>query len=127
MDISSIKPIESAPVVITHPASGAPIGLTVNIRHTSDPKVQAVRRKHTDDLLKQGRNKLTAEKADELGLQVLVAAIVSFEWAEEASFNGEQPQATEANVRKLFKAAPWIKDQVNDALGDESAFFRAAG
>jgi hypothetical protein len=130
MDLSSITASANT-VEIRHPATSEPIGLTINLRPPTHPDVKAVNRKLMNETLKARGGKLTAEKLEANSMDRLVAATESFAWGagadgEPASWNGEKLEATHANVRNVYTKAPWIKQQVDEALGDEASFFRGA-
>jgi hypothetical protein len=40
---------------------------------------------------------------------------------------GEKPDCTEAKVRELFVDLPWVREQVDAALGDAQAFWASKG
>jgi hypothetical protein len=125
MDLSSIKASAST-VEILHPATSEPIGLTIGLRPSTHPAVKEVVRRFTNDNLSFNKKKLTAEKLEAHNLERLVSATESFAWSGDASWGGEKIEATPANVRTVYTKAPWIKDQVDEALGDQARFFREA-
>lgn len=122
MDISNIT-ASSSSVTIRNPGTAEPIGLTITLRPASSPEVKQVKRRITNDALKS-RGKITAEKVESNNFDVLVAATEGWTWEGDTTWNGEKPEATAENVRKVYKQAPWIKEQVDEALSDDAAFFR---
>ena len=123
MDISSITPIVNE-LKIVHPSTAEPIGLTIRLLPITSAPVREIQRRMTNESLRTRGKALTADKLDANRLDILVAATEGWEWAEGATWHGEQPEATPAAVRKVYKEAAWIKDQVDNALNDEAAFFR---
>lgn len=123
MDFADIK-ASTARVDIRHPATQEPTGLVVWLKPMSDPALKAIQRRFTNEALRHRGMKLTAEKADANRTDILVAAIERWEWNDEAEFNGEKPELTAENVRKVLKVE-WVRDQLDEALGDEAAFFSA--
>lgn len=123
MDISSI--VASARTVdIVHPATSEPIGLKITLLPESDSRVQDARRKWINERLHTRNAKFTAEKVEERTLSLIVAAVSGWDWSGEANFNGEQLTFSEPNLRKVLKALPWIREQIDSELGDNAAFFR---
>lgn len=127
MDLSSIKPA-ARKFDLTHPATDEKIGISVTLLPDSDPKVKAVRRKRMDATLANRRQKFTSAQAEAFTVDLLVAAIAGWEWGKDANgeqntFNGEVPEFTESNVRKVVKELDWFQDQVNRELGDDAAFY----
>lgn len=122
MDLLSIRP-NTITVEIKHPATGAPIGLTVECVSMESDEVKAVERQIKNKALRSGRNSVTAEKIDENTVAILSAAIVGWTWSGDASLGSEKnPALNAANKAKLL-SAPWIAKQIDTALGDEAAFF----
>lgn len=121
MDIFSIKP-STATVDIRHPATQEPIGLTIRLLPMSDKAVKAVQRRNANELYRARGMKITAEKAEANRLDILVAAVEGWEWSGDASFNGEKLECTPENVRKVLKV-DWLREQVDEALGDDASFF----
>jgi predicted Mrr-cat superfamily restriction endonuclease len=126
MDLSTLKAANTV-AEIRHPVTGEPIGLSITLRPATHPEVKAVQNRLTNEVLRQ-RQKMTSEKLDSNNLDRLVASTDAFTWGvgadgEKASFGGEQLEATPVNVRRLYREAPWIKQQVDEALGDEGRFY----
>lgn len=122
MDILSIAP-NTITVDLKHPATGASIGVKVELQSLECDAVKAVERAIKNRALKSGRNGVTAEKIDDNAILLLSAAIVGWTFSGEAKL-GEQknPPCSEENKRKLLSVAPFAK-QIDTALGDESSFF----
>ncbi len=121
MDISTIVAAERA-VEIKHPASGEPIGLRITVRPESDPAVVAARRRFLNDRLHRG-GKLTAEKLEQQQNAVIQAAVSGWDWQGELTFEGAKPEFSEANLARVLKRLPWVKQQLDEELGDTAAFF----
>lgn len=133
MDLATLSPV-TRKVDILHPQTGEPIGLAINLRPSSHPEVQRVRRKWLNERLSsKGRgNKVTAEQVEANALDQIIAAIESWTWGEGAdgkpcTLNGEAPELSPESARKVLKAGGgFIKDQLDEELGDVAAFFRDA-
>lgn len=123
MDLSTIETRERR-VSLTHPATGEPLGLHVTLRPTDHEEVEKVRRRNLNKRLASRNSRITAEQAEAQAKDVLIAAVADWEWDEGASFNGEQLECTEENVRKVLSVKP-IRDQIDQELGDEAAFFQS--
>lgn len=143
MDLLSLQP-NTISVHLKHPATGALLGVSVELRSLESDEVKAVERTIKNKALKSGRNSVTAEKIDDNTVVLLAAAIVSWSWAkpilvaekkdtdgkpipavygEEPSLGGDsKPACNDANKRKLL-AVPALAKQIDEALGDEAAFF----
>ncbi|QFI65793.1 hypothetical protein [Sinorhizobium alkalisoli] len=125
MDLLSLSP-NTITVDLTHPATGAPLGVSVELRSLESDEVKAVERQLKNKALKGGRNTVTAEKIDDNTIALLAAAIVSWTFSGDANLGGDKkPACTDANKRKLL-AVPALAKQIDVALGDEAAFFAAS-
>lgn len=121
MDLSSVKPVDRR-VDIKHPVTREDTGLVFVLKPYSDPSVKAVQRRLANTRLRNGR-KITAEQLEDAKLEVLCAAVSGWEWNGEATFGGEKLEFNAANVRKVLKSVDWIREQVDEELGDDAAFF----
>lgn len=122
MDIATITP-SARTVEITHPGTGEPIGLKVELLPDSDDKVQAARRKWLNERMQRNK-KITVEAAEAHQLNVIEAAVSGWAWGGDLTFHGEKPAFSPAVLRKVLKELPWVKSQLDSELGDEAAFFR---
>tara|TARA_R110000787_G_scaffold1259_1_gene4478 strand:+ start:318 stop:719 length:402 start_codon:yes stop_codon:yes gene_type:complete len=65
-----------------------------------------------------GKLNLTAEELESSALDLLVKCVDG--WS--ITLGGEKPECKEAKVREVFEALPWVREQVDAALGDAQAF-----
>lgn len=143
MDLLSLNP-NTITIDLKHPATGAPLGVSVELQSLESDPVKAVERAIKNKALRGGRNTVTAEKIDDNTVALLSAAIVSWTWkkpllspektgkggkvipavyGEAPDLGGdEKPACNEANKRKLLSVAA-IAKQVDTALGVEADFF----
>ncbi|MDO6966987.1 hypothetical protein [Rhizobium alvei] len=125
MDLLSITP-NTTFLALKHPATGEDIGVTVELRSLESDEVKAVERMIKNKALKGGRNTVTAEKIDDNAAAILSAAIVSWSFSGDANLGGDKnPACNDANKRKLLSVPP-IAKQIDQALGDETAFFASS-
>ncbi|MBN49994.1 MAG: hypothetical protein CMN85_10665 [Spongiibacteraceae bacterium] len=122
MDISSIK-ANARPVEILHPHTEEKIGLRITVLPESDPKVKKVQREITDRQLGKRKLKLTAAQLEAQSFELLVAATDGWDWYGDADFEGEKPEFTEENVRKVYKKVVFIRDQVKAEFDDRESFY----
>lgn len=123
MDLSSIEAVANT-VSILHPATNEPVGLTIKLRPMTSAPVREVQRRITNEILRN--RKTTAEKAEANRLDILVAATENWTWEGDLSFKGSKPECTPNTVRSVYKELPWVKEQIDNALSDEAAFFRGS-
>jgi len=65
-----------------------------------------------------GKLNLSAEEIEASGLDLLVKSVESWN----ITLGGEKPECTEAKVREVFTDLPWVREQVDAAVGDAQAF-----
>lgn len=65
-----------------------------------------------------GKLNLSAEEIEASALDLLVKCVDG--WS--ITLGGEQPDCTEAKVREVFTELPWVREQVDAAMGDAQAF-----
>lgn len=126
MDILAIKP-NTVTVDIKHPATGAPIGLSVECVSLESDAVKAVERQIKDKALRSGRNAMTADKLEQNTTALLSAAIFGWSWAEGLTLGDMVAPALTAENKAKLLSVPWIAKQIDTALGDEAAFFSISG
>lgn len=124
-DLSTIVAAERS-INITHPATGEPVGLTITLLPDSHPQVKAAERKALNERLND-RNKPTAEKLEAQRTASVVARVDGWEWSNDLNFHGEQPEFSTAKLREVLAELPWVRDQIEQELGNRSEFFRGAG
>jgi len=129
MDIAKITPSNYLHRVV-HPSTGRYVGLTVELAHISDPRFKAIERQLTDKALtKRARGKVPkAEELDDNRTKLLSTVIFGFIWENDAdgkpgSFGGEQLKFNPTNVETLL-SVDWIRDQIDEALAEQSNFFK---
>lgn len=124
MDICEIKPVERE-IEIVHPKSGEPLGIKVTVLSLNDPKMASLKRRIINqrlDLERRGKT-FKADDIEENNVSLLIAAMVDWKWEGESTFMGEKPEFNEKNIKAVFKAIPWFKNQISEAVGDEESFF----
>lgn len=128
-DLGAIKFVERE-VKITHPGTGKYVGLKLTLVSVDDPSLKAERRRIADRrmyLADRGKS-FKAEEIEENQFSLLNKAIRKWEWEEDedgemGSLSGEQLEYNRASLRKLFDAAPWIKEQVTQEFTNTEDFF----
>ena len=111
---------------VTDPETGAGTGLFLDLRSTSSAEVKAVSRRHIDFISSQQRSNkpVKVETLERQVIEKLVAAVASWRWEGDASFNGDKLDFTPENVRKVVEV-DWIFDQVNKQVGDIENFTKS--
>ena len=128
MNIDEIAQIDSSFLHLRHPAtdellyttSNKPMGIELCSTEAEDYK--RVERKFTNQTLKSGNKKLTAEKLENRSLELLAAASLS--WNLEGK-DGPIKFSKEAAMT-VYVERPWIKKQVTEHLYEDANFLQGA-
>ncbi len=133
MALMDLSTSETAEVEILHPKTNVPLGITITLYGKDSETFKRIQRKQLNRRLEQtqkARNKQLSMTAEELELEqldVLVSCTKS--WCTgsrpEIELNeGEWLPCTPDNVRKIYTALPWIKEQADQEIGDRSNFLK---
>ncbi len=124
MDLNDLKPTERL-VEILHPGTGEPIGIRVSIMSITDERMNKLRRKIQDERLRletRGKN-FKSDDVEENRNHLSFAAMTAWDWYGDITFDGVKPAFNQSQVSKVLTAFPWFRDQVEEAISDEKAFF----
>lgn len=124
MDISKLAS-DTTTIEIKHPGTGAPIGITVEVRSPECDEIKVINRAWQNRALKSRGKEIDATEIEKQALDVMVASIASWEWADGLEWEGEKPDNSDAFKRKVLssKSGAFILRQVDKAMGDEARFF----
>lgn len=145
-DIENVEPAATAAVaaekaprdlsnIVSHnifyevkdPADESPLGLTVELLPTDHPllkKQESANRTQRNRLAARGKA-FTDPQAEELTLRYLQTAIVGWQFAPGVTWSGMPNGTTFSPVNVKFALGhQWFRDQIDEALGDTSRFFR---
>jgi len=106
-------------VEIENPIDGEPLGIHFKILGSDSEVYNKQIRKNKDKMMKQGMRNIKSENLEVEEIELLVACTVDWDNIVD---NGEKLECTKENVRYVYKNYPWIKDQVDDFIGDRSNF-----
>lgn len=121
------KPVE---VELKHPATHAPLGIFISIiGKDSSTFRDYIRESVNDNLRKQFSGKKdtdipTVEKGEEKAVEAVTVCTVGWRTGDEKTltFKGEVLPFNVANAKKVYEALPWIRQQVDEAIGNLSLF-----
>ncbi len=127
MDLATLT-TDLATIDILMPGKNEPTGLKITLRSKDSDEIKAVNRRWQQKALKGGRNRMTVEDIEANTLEILCAAVASWEWTGKAMWDGRKPECTPENVKKVLehKGAWFIRDQIDQALADERLFSTAS-
>lgn len=125
MDLSELVPGERM-IEIKHPKTGEDIGVRVGLVSYDDERMKKVKRHIRDRKLHlEARGKtFKAEEIDTNRITLLFNAMTGWEWyGEKTNFRGTKPDFNLKSVTEVFTLLEWFMDQIDEAVGDEKAFF----
>ena len=130
MDLMNIgKTKETTDVTLYNPVNSEVLTnedgseMTVTVHGPYSKKYKAISHAQQNRRLQKaqrtgGKLNLSAEEIEASALDLLIKCVVG--WS--ITLGGERPDCTEAKVREVFEALPWVREQVDAALGDAQAF-----
>lgn len=134
MDLSTLMVTDEAKAVdLVHPVTFRPLGtpeapVRVMIVPPSHPRMRAVERRIADQrvqnaMVARGRMKLSADEIEAEAVDRLVACIESWEGI---SIESKPLKVSAENARMLMTnpALRWLRDQIDQALGDHGTFLQ---
>lgn len=119
-----------AEIELRHPVTNAPIGVFVSVVGKDSDTYRTFQRLKFNEYLRaeqqakmRGRqpNQKSAEDYEDDMLSLLVACTRGWRGM---VYEGEELAFTAENVRKVYQTQPWIRDQVNEAVGDLGNFLK---
>jgi hypothetical protein len=136
MDLSTLETSETFDVIIVHPVTSEPIGLTITVYGSDSLVCQNAKREQVkrrlDKSMKNGKiiqkNLLDSDTVAEQ-LEILVACTKSFTTENNEPLklsNGVVVTNDKDGFRKLYSTSSlnWIFEQVEDAIGDRENFLQ---
>ena len=132
IDLAAIDTVKGAnegfDVQIYHPGTNEDLGITITILGKDSDEFQKVSRaqskKRMARLAKGGgfrTNAISVEEIDRDGLELLAACTKSWSGV---IIEGKAVDCSKDNAIDLYERFPWIKEQVDTAMGDRANFIR---
>jgi hypothetical protein len=101
---------------------GAEQSVRVRVAGTYSKRFRRAKKTQTDRQLRQRKVTLNADQLEENSIELVSACVM--EW--EGFFNAGAPlSCSPDNVALVLKRAPWIRDQIEQAMDDHASFSRA--
>jgi len=129
MDLKDLTPSsDTVEVTIVHPNTyepltnedGSPMVITMYAPHSKEYK--AAIHEQTNRRLKQAQSKkkvdITAEDLEDATIELLVKA--TKDW--KITYGGVKPKFSVAKAKEIYEEVFWIKDQIEEALGNSLDF-----
>jgi hypothetical protein len=133
MALTDFTPSETAEINILHPRTNAPLGLSVVIFGRDSGRFKEIQRKQLNRRLERSnksRTKQQAPTAEEMeseALDLLVACTQSWSTGDRNQLelsSDEWLDCTPDNVRLAYTRFPWLREQVDQEIGDRANFLQ---
>jgi hypothetical protein len=111
------------PMFFTPAGATDPVPLTIRVAGTYSKRY----RRHIEGVRLRGAKQRSASlTADQLTQENLeAAAVCCVDWCAAFQLDGKPAACTRENAVKLLGRAPWIREQVEAAMGDHARFFKS--
>lgn len=143
LDLSSLDTVAAcdagAEIELLHPVNKTPLGIFIKVLGKDSAVFKGhLRQSLNDRLAKQASAKRrgkdlepsTIEDGEREGLEALAVCTVGW-WSVDGEervptikFRGQDLPFTRENVKMLYAALPWIKQQVDEGIGDLANFLK---
>lgn len=126
MDLKSLKTTDEITIPICDPGTDEPLktetGESITITAKGiDSKLFRTTAFRLAESSGANRKKLSASKVDQNAISLLVA--VTTGWSN-IVHDGQHLEFNEENVRMIYTEYNWLRQQVDEAIGDRSNFFK---
>jgi hypothetical protein len=115
-------------MTVIHPGTLIPIeGMGILLAGSDSDRYQSAQRRVQQARLESAVTSRDVRRASDVkdmqrdAMDVLVS--VTLDW-KGVVFNGERLKFTQANVRKVYTALPWLREQVDRFVNNRSHYFR---
>lgn len=129
MDLFSLTPVKAdtgSVLTLKNPKTEEPLPITITLLGHDSKKYQAIqRRKNQAALDRMTKNKRAitpnADKLTDEMLDDLIDLTVSWEGVSDQA--GAKLECTPENVRRIYSQLNWVREQVQEFVGDRANFF----
>src|SRR5512135_3668091 len=110
---------------VLHPTENTPLGIRITLAGADSDIYRKFMYKATNkrvQRLKPGQGvPFTAEEQEENGLDLLATCTLAWEGV---VVDGEEIPCNKENAKELYRRFPWLKEQVDQFVGDRANFLR---
>lgn len=117
--------LDTAEINIAHPLTGEETGMKIRVVSLDSDKYHQISMKLQNENIKyarKNRGKTTAEKLSSDAIELLANVTVGWD---NIKINGEDLPFSLENARKLYEDYAFIKEQVDEFIGDRRNFIKA--
>lgn len=95
--------------------------IKIKLAGTDSERWRSAQRKRTNARLKSRQRSLTAEELESEGLELLVECTLGWQGM---VYSGTPLECTPSNVRMVYQERPWVREQVDEFMGDRANFMK---
>ena len=112
---------DGATLTLRDPVSGEALDATITLVGSDSERYRQAQSEEQSKLLKrkQSGERLDAEEWREQACRILARATISWENVEEG---GQTLDCSEANARHIYRAYPWVREQVDAFVAQRANF-----
>jgi len=115
---------KGAEMQVRHPVTGEAMDASIVLLGSDSKTFRDIVRDRARDAMNQRKRKnVSLEEAEEQALSTLVRCTVSWKGVQE---KGESLKCTPENVEHMYKGYPWLREQVDEFIGDRANFLKSA-
>lgn len=116
--------LETAELVIEHPATGKPTSMRIQLLSSDSDvwKKQVMRIRRENMKYQNRRDGIPPEKSQDDALTLLAVCTVGWNGINES---GQPLPCTRENAKRVYEKFPFIREQVDDFIGDRRNFLRS--
>jgi len=129
MDLSSLETQAGSTMTVMHPVEDIPLlggdgdPVTFSLLGIDSEEYRASQRGITNKRLsRKNKFKITAEQLELETIEVLVACTVN--WSDNFEVDGSAYPFSKDNAKALYERFPWVREQVDDFIGERANFLR---
>lgn len=130
MDLNSLNLTENAEkgveLTLRHPVTDEPLDIVLTVAGSDSKRYKRASHRVQNRVMGRGRNKITAEKLEANGLEVLSECVINWKNVEDSELFDKKPQCTPENIQKFFTRHQWAKEQVDAFVADRANFLQSA-
>lgn len=130
IDLSSLDTVAGAnagvDVQLRHPATGDDLGITIHVLGRDSDTFKAVETRQLTQRMERVRrsgrntNAFTPEQANEDAIELLASSTTG--WSDNFVVDGKPMPFSVAAAEQIYARFPWIREQVDQAVGDRANF-----
>jgi hypothetical protein len=111
---------------IMHPSTGENLGITITLLGKDSDEFQRVSRAQSKRRIEKTRRGMrgpvvTQEEVDQDGIELLAACTTGWTGV---VMSGKEVPFSRSEAEKLYREFPWMREQIDVAIGDRSNFIK---